>query len=480
MPVSASATDAARAIAAALLCGSLAAGLVHAADPFSTESQVSSSPAGSVASTRVQPCEFDRPEARALSLVDVVDRALCANPQTRAAWANARAQAARLGAARSAYLPTVSANAGAARNRSDGLTAGAAPGGSVTYNSTNAALSAGYVLYDFGARSANLESALQTLIAANFGQDAAAQKVFLSAVQSYYQLFASRAAVEAAREAERASQESYKAATARYSAGAATSADKLQAQTAYSQTTLNRIQAEGNARNAEGTLANTIGVDANRALTYEVPTIKAPDEQFDRNLDQLIAQARRQRPDLAAAEAQVRAARSGVDAARAAGMPTLSLTAGVDMSDTSLTSPIHSQSIGVSLSVPIFTGFNNTYQIRVAQAAVDSQLAQRDSVNLQVAFDVWQAYQNLATGTQAVRSSADLLASATESERVALGRYKAGAGSIIDLVTAQAALASARLQNIQALYSWYVFRAALAQAMGQIDSGVLGEPAAKP
>src|SRR5690606_4813126 len=41
----------------------------------------------------------------ALTLADVVNSALCNNPQTREAWASARQQAAQLGIARSAYLP---------------------------------------------------------------------------------------------------------------------------------------------------------------------------------------------------------------------------------------------------------------------------------------------------------------------------------------------------------------------------------------
>ena len=47
-------------------------------------------------------------------------------------------------------------------------------------------------------------------------------------------------------------------------------------------------------------------------------------------------------------------------------------------------------------------------------------------------------------------------------------------------MTAQSALASARQQNIQALYSLSVFKAVLAQALGRIDWDVLNEAGAKP
>lgn len=473
-------------IALAALIG-LASGTVAIAadlsDPFSVHALTRNSQTGSYAPDKPAPaCAQDDAVQSALTLWDVVDRALCNNPQTRIAWANAKLSAAQVGVARSAYLPSLSASAGASRNRNDGGTRVGADllSGTTVYNAQSAGLSAGYLLYDFGARDANLDNALQTLAAANFTQDAALQKVFLIAVQAYYQLFGARAALEAAAEAEGSSLESLKAATARYKAGTATPADKLQAQTAYSQAKLNRVQAEGNARNAEGALANAMGLDANRPLHYLAPDLHSPDAAFDRNLDRLISDARRQRPDLAAAEAQLKAAQANVQAARAAGMPTVSLSADVNYANSSVSNPLHSQSIGISLSIPIFTGFNNTYQIRAAQARVDSQAAQRDSVSLQVALDVWQAYQNLSTGIQAVRSSSDLVASAAQSERVALGRYQAGAGSILDLVTAQSALASARQQNIQALYSLSIFKAALAQALGRIDWDLLNQAGSKP
>jgi len=96
------------------------------------------------------------------------------------------------------------------------------------------ALTLSYLLYDFGARSANLESARQLLAAASATQDSTVQAVFLVAVQAYYQAQATNAALDAAIESERAAKESFAAAEARYKAGSATPADKLQAQTAYS------------------------------------------------------------------------------------------------------------------------------------------------------------------------------------------------------------------------------------------------------
>ena len=112
-------------------------------------------------------------------------------------------------------------------------------------------------------------------------------------------------------------------------------------------------------------------------------------------------------------------------------------------------------------------------RVRSAEAQVDVRAAQLDRLRNQVALDVWKAYQSLTTATQSLKTTVDLVASAEQSERVALGRYKAGVGSMLDVLNAQSALASARRQRIQSAFDWNINRAALAQAMGNLDASLL-------
>jgi outer membrane protein TolC len=82
---------------------------------------------------------------------------------------------------------------------------------------------------------------------------------------------------------------------------------------------------------------------------------------------------------------------------------------------------------------------------------------------------VYTSYYALRTATQRDRTTAVLIASATRNEAAARARYRAGVGTILDLITAQAALASARAQQAQARWVWSSALAQLAH-----DVGVLG------
>jgi outer membrane protein len=438
-------------------------------DPFDTESLTPPRiPSGYLDESAMDTCAETNLSA-ALTLSETVNAALCNNPQTREAWASARQQAAQLGIARSAYLPRID------NTLSGSLGANTPP--SIArdnpYTTLNNSLVASYLLFDFGTRDANLENARQLLLAASATQNSIVQTILLNVVQAYFQVQAGIAALEAALEAERAAEESFKAAEARYKAGVATPADKLQAQTAYAQATLTRITAQGTLQTAYGRLANVMGLSANQPLTLAASRpVNVPDT-IEEDIDTLITQAREQRPDLVATEAQLKAALASVDASRAAAKPTVTLSLSNNSQNGSDLNSNNAGTIGLNLNIPLFEGYAPSYRIRSAEAFAETVTAQRDRLRLQISLDVWSAFQDLITAGQSVRAAEVLVASAEESARLNLGRYKAGVGNILDTINAQSALASAMQQKIQSDLNWNIARATLAQAVGALDNAMI-------
>ena len=99
--------------------------------------------------------------------------------------------------------------------------------------------------------------------------------------------------------------------------------------------------------------------------------------------------------------------------------------------------------------------------------------ASANLLRTQVSNQVVTSYVNLHTASARVRTANVLLSSAQQSEDVARGRYKAGVGTILDLLTAQSALSSARAQQAQARWTWATALAQLAHDVGVL--GVHGE-----
>lgn len=410
---------------------------------------------------------------RVLTLAEVVNLALCHNPQTRYQWAAVRSQSALVESAQSPYYPSLSATASSTRNQSS--LSGQSTSAS---NNQKIGLTAAYLLYDFGGRAASLESAQQTLLAVNATRDAALQGVYLSTVQAYFSLLSARANVESLKVAEGLAKGSLDLAQARYQSGAATPADKLQAQTAWSQAQLNRITAEGNVSIAAGTLANQLGFSPVQTIELAPLNDAQHDPLPDKKLADLLAEALHSRPDLLAAEAQIKVAQAQIEVNRTSGLPTLNLTAGSTYSVDTIATDTRNDSLGVTLSMPLFTGYRVSNQVKSAEAQKLAKIADRDRIAQQVELDVWKAYQTLQTNQQSLQSATALVASAEQAERMTSGRYQAGLGTMIDVLTAQNTLVSARQQLISARFNFIVSRFTLAQAMGQLDisnSEVAGE-----
>ena len=409
------------------------------------------------------PCSqkaYDKP----LSLVEVTEAALCHNPQTREVYANAKVQSAQVGIARSLFFPSVTDTLSVTENKNR----------TTNYSNATNRIVASYLLYDFGSRDANFENANQLLRAASATQNATVQTVLLASVNAFYQVHASRAILNASIETERLSQESFKSAEAKYIAGVATPADKLQAQTSFANATLTKLRNEGTLKVAYGNLANVMGAPAN--INFQIADSKLDDipELIDQDIDALIEQARLQRPDLVASEAQLKASLAKIEAVKADAKPKVRIDAS-NQYDENLLGQIsqNTSQLGVFLSIPLFEGYKPTYLIRSAEATAELNASKRDQLKLQVSLDVWTAYQNLKTANETITASNVLLLSAEESSRVSLGRYKEGVGNIIDTLNAQSALANAKQQKIQSVLNWNIARTTLAQSIGVLDNAMI-------
>jgi outer membrane protein len=404
----------------------------------------------------------------AWQLPEVVDIALRGSAETRAAWDAARSAAAAYGSQRGDYLPDVNLNATVIRQKSASTGTKSAEeqrtyGGSADFT---------WLLFNFGGRHAAVEETRQALLAADWTHNAAIQDVVLRVERAYYEYIAAKSLLAAETSTLEEVQIGLASAEERHRAGLATIADVLQARTALSQVQLSLASLNGRIATTRGALATSMGLPANTPFDVELPPVELPLQQAAADVEQYLQSAKARRPDLAAARAQVLEAEAHVRSVKAEGFPSLSAAGNLgrvyrdnpdDFSDP--------YSASLQLRLPLFTGFSHEYD--VLQSRADAQLVHDQLADLEqrIVLQVWTSYYEFKTAEQRLKTIEDLLRSATESHAVALGRYKAGVGTILDLLAAQAALEGARAQNVQARADWFISLAQLAH-----DSGTLMPP----
>ncbi len=396
-----------------------------------------------------------------ITLAQVVDIALANNPATRLAWLDARAAEAQLGSTESAYLPQIDLDAQIARSRTtEGSTAQTSFGPSLVLN---------YLLFDFGGREAAVEGARQALIAFNFLHNQAIQDVILRTQQAYYSYLDARALLAAEDATIKERQTSLDSAEARHNSGVATIADVLQARTAQSQARLNRESIQGNLHTIEGALATTMGLPATTRFDFGELPLDVPARRVSEAVDTLINQAVAQRPDLAAARASAERADVRIREVRSQFLPALGFSSSFGRTNFTGGGSFNPYSVGVAMRWPVFTGFRNIFDVR--QAKIEAEAAREDvrSLEQQVNLQVWTSYYSLQTATERLTTARDLLTSAQQSVDVASSRYRAGVGGILDLLTAESALESARAQEVQARTDWFLSVAQLAHDTGSLE-----------
>lgn len=452
---------------------------VRAHDVFRTDKQVPASPAGGLLIDRI--CPFEMP-IQPLLLQEALDRALCHNPKTRQAWMRIRVDAANVGVARSAYLPTMTATWQGMRSQSS-TTVSQQPqlDSKLHANSQTQSLSLNWLLYDFGGRSASLSAAKALFLASQANYESALQASIIELMQSYYATQYAEGALAIAREAEDLAGNSQRVSEKRMQRGVASISDVLQAQAAEMQARVTRVNAERELQVALGKLAVCMGLPPNTPVNLpSIDTGSMPSKDIQRAVSDMMDEAARRHPDVRAAQSRWRAAEAKVEQVRAQGKPTLSLLAKVSRN----TQPVRAylgqpefeaaasdNQIALQITVPLFEGFERTYQVRQAEAQAALQGEVLIEAQQNARLDIWESYQALLAAMQNLQSHDSVLNIAHRLMVATDSRYKLGVGSMLELLNMQSSLAAAKRQRLQALMEWRTSRARLAATFGRLEVG---------
>ena len=404
-----------------------------------------------------------------LALATAVDMALCHNPQVKAAWAAIKVQAGALGEARAAYVPTLNATVSKLQNDTrytDGVSPDTSNSGKTKYANLT------WRLFDFGTRSANLESANQLLIAALASHDAALQKVLTSVVEAYFDTMTAQATVKARTQAVELATGTWQTTQRRETRGAAAVSDTLQAAAALAKAQLALSRGLGDAQKAQSVLIYAMGLPINTPLRLPDEHAAAQEARVQ-DLVQWLSDAQQKHPAIAAARAQLAASRAKVQATQAEGLPTLDYTHSYYQNGypNQGLSPTSSKvtNVGFTLNVPLFEGFARTYKVRGAQAESEQREAQLQDAESQILMEVVKAHADAQASFENLQASLQLLDTTQAAVKSSQKRYGKGAADILELLSTQNALADAQQERTRCLSDW---RSARLRLMS--SSGVLG------
>lgn len=179
-----------------------------------------------------------------------------------------------------------------------------------------------------------------------------------------------------------------------------------------------------------------------------------------------VKKAYASRPDLKAAEAQLRAARYSRAAARAERLPSLSLSADYGAIGTNPSQAHGTFAVVGTLSVPIWQGGRAEGDLEQADAAVAQRQSELDDTRGRIEADVRSAFLDLRVAAEQVEVAKRNLEIARQNLDLTQQRLEAKITEKLEVIQAQQAAASAQLDYIDSVFAHNVAKLSLARALG--------------
>jgi outer membrane protein TolC len=315
----------------------------------------------------------------------------------------------------------------------------------------------------------NYQAGRASVRAAQFEEAIAREQVATATALAYLETMRADRSVAAAEANLSLGQILLKLAQDQHDAGVATGVDVTRAQTRMAQEQVRLSRAQTDDEEARLQLQRIVGLPLGSSfsltdpLRFEADALPA--------IETAVATAEDTRVEIRAAEAQVTVNQLEARAVRAEQLPSLEFVGDYGISGiTPVSSALPTRRYAIQLDVPIFNGGLTRGRIQVASAREREAQLQLDSVRGQVGEDVRLAYAVLRTTADTVRATDQAATLAERELQMAQDRYRAGVGDSIELVTAQTAVANARLDQVTALAAYNGARLNLAAALGRAQS----------
>jgi outer membrane protein len=400
-----------------------------------------------------------------LSLTELIDIALKNNPETEKVWSNVKRAQAVVGTAQGPLYPHLNAQGSVSHAREVKF-----PNGRETvFTNYGGELNLNYLLFDFGETRAAIRATKEGLKSAKWWADFAIQKVISEVAANYYELLNARELLETRDSSLKDAKMILEAAEELRHAGLRSEHDYITAKVAVSEILMNLTQQKAAAAIAYGKLLTSLGLPIDAKLQIQTHTEEMENPLFEQGIPALIATAEEQRADLMAKQASLADMNARVDRAKRAPLPKLrALGQAGWLQYAKHKDSSYNYSAGAALDIPLFQGFEYTYQKRQALADAEITAAELKELQNAIALEVLSYSELAKAAKEAMEYSEDFFADAFRSYDCSLESYKAGLINIFDLLQTQRYLSDARNRKAQAKTQWLVSLSQLAFATGSL------------
>jgi outer membrane protein len=405
--------------------------------------------------------------AARLSLKEAEDQALHNHPRIRAGQYAVQAAGEAVRQVKSAYFPTVVGNFTGAEAQNGSRIAAGGLNNPLILDRFAYGFSASQMVSDFGRTPALAASAALRVDAQQQDLIDRRAAVRLDVDRAYFDALRAQAILRVAEQTVNTRQVVVDQVTALAASGLKSALDLSFAKVNLSESQLLLVQATNDVQAGFAGLSAALGTP--QVMAYDLTDEPLPDAPSTDSAA-LVAQALRDRPDVARERFTQQSAVKFADAERALWFPTVSMVGAAGLT------PYHQagltdqySAIGVNVMVPVANG--HLFSARRAEAVFRASAEEQALHDLEnrVTRDVQVAWLDAQTAYQRLDLTNQLLTQATDALDLSQQRYNLGLGSIVELTQAQLNLTRAQIEQATARYEYQTRNATLKFQIGTLN-----------
>ncbi len=339
-------------------------------------------------------------------------------------------------------------------------------------------LSSNIVLFDGLSNFANLSRSKNNLETIKLSIEGKKQEVVFQTINQYYAIVEADQLLKVREEDVKQQQKNLETIEERNRLGSLTKADVYQQQVQLGNAELQVIQQKNILETAKSNLLFYLGLDVFENYTYantltnrELNILDTDiNTDYDR-LNEFVNKALENRRDYLAQKLNLESYNESITIAKSGHLPRLSGNLGYNSFANSTNELFKSNnySVGLTLSIPIFSGFATHNAIQSAEVdAMNYELQVRDTERL-LKQDLQKSFLDLEAAKKALLVTEKNVKAAEENLKIEQEKYSLGAGKLLDVLIANTSYQNAKTNFINSQFSYIRLSEQLKYNLGVLD-----------
>ncbi len=342
----------------------------------------------------------------------------------------------------------------------------------------SASANANWTLFDGLSNFAQLSRDQNNLEAANFNLERLKQDIVFQTISYYYAVVNNKQLLKVKEDDVKWNQRNLETINEKNKLGAVTMADVYSQKVKLGNAELGLVQAQNDFETSKSNLLYYLGLDVLKEYKFSdslaVTDVDLISKKLDtdyNNLSSLVNEAMQNRYDYKGAKLNLESAYNDITIARSGHFPRITNNLSYNIRGQSLKTIDDSKTyqVGLTLSIPIFSGFSVENRVEQAQVAAKNQEVDINDMEREIKKDIQKTYLDIQAAQKALEVSKSNVAAAEENRKIEQEKYSLGSGTLLNVLIASSDYTTALTNYINSQFQYVQLSEQLKYYLGVLN-----------